>query len=245
MALAFALTLFAGFVKGAVGFALPMIMISGLASVLPPEVALAGVIMPTVLSNVWQSLRGGLATAWASARKFRLYIGVVLVCIAFSAQLVRLLPQAWMFLLLGGPVLLFAVAQLVGWQLHIKPEHRTRAEVGIATFAGLVGGISGVWGPPTVTYLTAIRTPKREQIQIQGVVYGAGAVVLAAAHLRSGVLNAQTLPLSLALVVPAMLGMFAGLRWQDRLDQVRFRQATLVVLIVAGLNLLRRGVIGL
>ena len=113
----------------------------------------------------------------------------------------------------------------------------------IASFAGLVGGISGVWGPPTVAYLTALNTPKADNMRIQGVVYAAGAVVLFLAHLRSGVLNATTLPLSLALVIPALVGMVIGFWAHDRLDQDRFRKATLAVLVIAGLNLVRRGLI--
>ena len=73
--------------------------------------------------------------------------------------------------------------------------------------------------------------------------YGAGAVVLLMSHLKSGVLNMQTVPLSLWLVVPAMIGMGIGLRVQDRLDQEKFRRATLAVLILAGLNLIRRGML--
>jgi uncharacterized membrane protein YfcA len=47
--------------------------------------------------------------------------------------------------------------------------------------------------------------------------------------------------LSVALVVPSLIGMAVGLRLHDRLDQKRFRQATLAVLVLAGLNLVRRG----
>jgi hypothetical protein len=37
--------------------------------------------------------------------------------------------------------------------------------------------------------------------------------------------------------------MFAGYLVQDRLDQVVFRRVTLIVLVIAGLNLLRRGLV--
>ncbi len=238
---ALAVTVFAGFVKGAVGFAMPMIMISALGSFMSPELALAALIVPTLVANVWQGARGGFTAAWAAIMKFRFYISIVLVCIALSAQLVRLLPASIMLLILGIPIALFALMQLVGWRLTIRDEHRRRAEVLIASFAGLVGGISGVWGPPTVAYLTALDTPKSDHIRTQGVVYAAGAIVLFFAHLRSGVLNAQTVPLSLALVVPALLGMMLGFWAHDRLDQARFRKATLAVLVIAGLNLVRRG----
>ncbi len=234
-------TVVGGFVKGAVGFAMPMVMISVMGSFMPPEIALAALIVPTVVSNVWQALRGGLGAALGSVKKFRLYIVVVLICIALSAQLVRVLPASVMFLILGVPITLFAVVQLVGWRPTIPPEHRRRAEVVIGSIAGLIGGISGVWGPPTVAYLTAIDTPKRDHMRVQGVVYASGAVVLMLAHLRSGVLNAQTMPLSVALVVPALIGMVVGYWAHDRLDQEKFRKATLAVLVIAGLNLVRRG----
>ncbi|MEZ5869796.1 MAG: hypothetical protein R3D46_15805 [Defluviimonas denitrificans] len=54
-----AITLFAGTVKGAVGFAMPMIMISGLASILPADQALAALIVPTLVTNLAQSFRQG------------------------------------------------------------------------------------------------------------------------------------------------------------------------------------------
>ncbi|PRX35441.1 hypothetical protein SAMN05216257_10280 [Meinhardsimonia xiamenensis] len=244
LAFTLAATVAAGFVKGAVGFAMPMIMISALGSVLRPDLALAALILPTLLSNLWQALRGGLRPALASAWKFREFVAIVLVFILVSAQLVRVLPQQVMYLLLGLMVTAFALAQLMGWRPVIRPEHRRRAEIVLGTIAGFVGGISGVWGPPTVLYLNAIEAPKLEHIRVQGVVYALGSVALLGGHLNSGVLNATTLPASAALCLPALLGMALGFRLSDRLDQERFRRATLVVLTLAGLNLLRRGFLG-
>ena len=45
----------------------------------------------------------------------------------------------------------------------------------------------------------------------------------------------------MALVIPASIGMIVGFYVQDRLDQEKFRYLTLIVLVVAGLNLIRRG----
>lgn len=244
LVLAIFVTVLAGFVKGAVGFAMPMIMISGLSSFLPAETALAALIIPTVLANVWQALRDGARAAVLSTLKYWRYTGIVLIFIMMSAQLVSSLPQWSLYLILGGPVTLFAVLQLAGWQLHFRSEHKVRAETLIAAFAGFIGGMSGVWGPPTVAYLTALNTPKQEQMRVQGVIYGAGAVVLLLAHVQSGVLNAQSTPLSLAMVVPSLIGVAIGFRVQGQLDQVKFRKATLAVLVVAGLNLMRKGLMG-
>ena len=234
-------TLVAGFVKGAVGFAMPMIMISGLGSLLPAELALAALILPTLFSNVYQAARDGAVAAAASARRFWRYILMVIVFILLSAQTVAIMPQSVMFLILGSVVTVFCIVQLAGWRPRFRGAARGPIEVAIGALAGALGGVSGVWGPPTVMYLTAIEAEKRESIRIQGVVYALAAITLTMAHVRSGVLNAETAVLSLGLVVPAAVGMLAGVWLQDRLDQARFRQVTLVVLVVAGLNLIRRG----
>lgn len=238
------ITITAGFVKGAIGFAMPMIMISGLASVLSAEAALAALILPTVVTNAAQALRQGPHEALKSAWRFRLYMTIVLVCIMGSAQLVTIIPRNIMFLVIGIPVALFSITQILGWHLSIRQQHRTRAEVIIGFVAGFTGGLSGIWGPPTVAYLTAIETEKREQIRVQGVIYGAGAIVLLLAHIKSGVFTVSTGTFSALMLAPALLGMFLGLRVQDNLDQVKFKKVTLIVLTIAGLNLIRRGLFG-
>ena len=242
--LAAGIAVFAGFVKGAVGFALPMVMISGLGSFLAPEIALAALILPAVTTNLIQALRNGVRAALESVWRFRIYVSALLVFLAFSAQLVLVLPSWSLFLILGVPVTLFATAQLLGWRMRIRQGYERATEIAIGATAGFIGGISGVWGPQTVAYLTAMETPKVEQMRVQGVVYGSGALMLLAAHLKSGVLSVQTLPLSLAMLLPAVIGIYIGFLVQDRLDQEKFRRATLLVLIVAGLNLVRRGLFG-
>ncbi|MBS0125496.1 sulfite exporter TauE/SafE family protein [Thetidibacter halocola] len=231
--------LVAGVVKGLVGFAMPMILISGLSTVLPPDQALAGLILPTLATNGMQALRQGWRAAGDSVRRFRVFLVAMTAALLVSAQLVAVLPADVLLLAIGGPVVIFAALQLAGWQPRL-PQADRRVEAGVGTFAGAVGGVSGVWGPPTVLYLTALGTEKTEQMRVQGVIYGIGAAVLVVAHLGSGVLNGQTVWLSVILLPPAVLGMWLGGFVQDRIDQRAFRRATLFVLCVVGLNLLRR-----
>ena len=230
-----------GFAKGVVGFALPLIGLSVLGSFLPYEVAVALLIMPTLVSNVFQSLRNGIAAAWGSLRAFWRLNLILVVMIALSAQLVLRLPQQLLFALLGLFVTAFGLAQILGWQPRLPPGRCGLVETLVALVGGFFGGISGIWGPPVIMYLLAARVPKIEMIRAQSLSFLLGSLVLLFAHLRSGVLDAVTLPASTWLVVPTMLAMFAGYRVQDRLDQDLFRKVTLAVLVLAGLNLLRRG----
>jgi hypothetical protein len=235
--------LFAGLVKGMVGFGMPMIMISGLSTVLPPELALAGLILPTLASNGMQAFRHGARAAWLSAKRFRVFLIVGGVVLLASAQLVTVLSAAVLFLVIGGAVSGFAVIQLIGWQPRV-PNQTPFLEACIGAFAGFTGGLSGIWGPPTVAYLTAINAPKADQVRVQGVIYGLGAVALFFAHIQSGIVRVETVPFSALLIVPAVIGMRIGFRYQDRIAQATFKRLTLVVLLLAGLNLIRRGVSG-
>lgn len=237
----FLVTLFAGFVKGAVGFAMPMIMMSAFASVLTPEQALSALILPTLTTNILQAGRQGVGAAWGSVRQFRWHIAMVAVFILVSAPFVPFVPQGLMYLLLGVPITGFALWQLSGRPMKLDVRHERRFEIMTGIIGGLYGGISGIWGPPLIVYLLSINASKQDQMRVQGVVFLMGAIILTAAHLLSGVLNPNTLPLSAILVIPGIAGMISGLWIHDRLNVAQFRRWTQILLVLSGMNLVRRG----
>lgn len=239
-----AITLFAGTVKGAIGFALPLIMISGLSSIMEPQLALASLIVPVVITNWLQVFRGGIEPVVSAVRDVWRYALIVCVSILIFAQFVPSIPQQIFYFILGIPVVILAVIQLLGVRLAIPPHRRGLGEIIAAAISGFLGGMAGTWGPTTVLYLLAVDTPKAKQMVVQGVIYGSGALALFVAHVFSGVLNTATLAFSTLMLVPALVGMWIGFQIQDRMNQSAFRKATLVMLVVGGLNLLRKGVFG-
>ena len=234
----------AGVVKGIVGFAMPMIMISLLSSIVSPTLALAGLILPTVATNGFQALRQGPRAALQAVLAFRVFMAVGLVALLLGAQVTALVAQDTLLLLIGVPVLVFALVQLAGWAPRPNPARRAPIEAATGLGAGFIGGMSGVWGPPTVMLLTALDTPKATHMRTQGVIYGLGAVALVVAHIGSGVLTWQTAQFSALLVPSALLGMRLGVMVSDRFEQHMFRRATLAVLVLVSLNLVRRGLLG-
>ena len=231
--------LIAGLVKGVVGFALPMVMITILGSVVTPELALAGLILPTLVTNTQQALRQGVSAAWSSVVMFRVFMLTALFFLLISAQLIRVIPNALFLGVIGGMVICFSLLQLSGRRIPIKKESKV-SHAAIGALTGFVGGLSAVWGPPTVAFLTVMDVEKKEHIRTQGVVYGVGALALTFSHLSTGILNLNTLIFSAILIPAAIFGMRLGRTIQDRIDQSIFMKATLFVLMVAGVNLIRR-----
>lgn len=238
-AAALAVTLFAGFVKGTVGFAMPMILVSAFAVFLPQHLALAGLILPTLVTNLSQAFRQGVAPARETTVTYRRFLIATVAGIAISAPFADAIPRMAYLLMLGLPITIFAALQLTGRSLAIHLDHRDRAEWALGAVGGLYGGVSGIWGPPLLVFLLSTGADKVTMIRAQGVVFLIGAGTLLAAHLGTGLLNAQTLGFSAALCLPALLGLFVGYRVQDRLDQHRFRRWTQGLLVVTGLNMVR------
>lgn len=237
-------TLLGGFVKGAVGFAMPLIMVSGMGIAIAPELIIAGIVLPIVVSNIWQVGRAGMGQARDAVQEHWRYIVLVCVMILVSAQFLRRIPTDTLFIVLGVPVVILCAIQIAGWRPVVSARMRRPVEWVAGIASGILGGLTGTWGPPTVLYLLAIGTPRDRQMSVQGVIYGLGSVMLLAGHLQSGVLNAQTWPFSAALVVPGMMGMWLGFKLGDRFDPDLFRKVTLWVLVIAGINLVRRGLMG-
>ena len=191
-----AIMLLGGFVKGAVGFALPMIGIGGIGSFMPASETVAILIMPTLLSNLWQTLRQGIGPAAMTLRQFwklNLMLGLT---IGLAAQLVPQIPSAGLFIFLGGLVSTAAALQLVGWRPLAPAAARPRSILEIFTglFAGVCGGLSGVWGPPVMFFLISLKADKTLQIRSLGLAVLGGSAILVPAHFQSGILDDVSLP---------------------------------------------------
>ena len=105
----------AGTVKGVTGLGLPTVAIAGLSMVLPLAQAAALLVLPSLLTNVWQYLRCGVA--WAVWRRTRgLCLGT-----AAGAWLSPLPEVAsagpWAQALTGGLLAFYGLAGLVGLRL--------------------------------------------------------------------------------------------------------------------------------
>ena len=234
------IALVAGVVKGIVGFAMPMILITGMTVFMSPDIALGTLILPTLITNGWQAGRQGFVAAYEALLDHRWFLGFAYTVLLITTQIVPFLSQPLFFLCLGVLVMGFAILMLSGWQP--KGQSKTGLSIGCAFLGGVGGGLSGIWGPPTVMYLSTRNLEKQAQMRAQGVIYGLGAILLLVGHMKSGIATLPALLLGAFATLPAALGIWIGFKIQDQINEEVFRVATLSVLVLAGINLIRRGV---
>lgn len=227
-----------GAVKGTVGVGLPLVVVSLLGSFLDPKLAVALVTVPVVVSNVWQSLRSGIVLG--AARRFWPLILPFVVFTWVGAQLLVSMDTALLLGVLGALVIGFSMLNLLQPRIRLQPRHERFAGPGVGVAAGLLNGVSTVNGPPLIMYLVSLGLQKNDFVGSYGLIALAGSIPLLLSYIGVGLLGPAELAGSALALIPALAGLFAGERLRRLIDPDLFRRVLLVVLILLGLNLIRR-----
>ncbi|MAY67401.1 MAG: hypothetical protein CMM77_09765 [Rhodospirillaceae bacterium] len=232
-----------GIMKGISGIGLPIITMSIIFTfdLLPAKDTIAFVVMPILVTNLWQAMR---SSGWIQTLKEHwLLIAVFLPCLFLGSRMLAGMDTRGVFLVLGCIVAAFAATNM--WKPHmaaLTPRTRLWAGPLAGVTGGLLGGLSTVWGPPIIMYLVMLRLPKDAWVRSVALVYVTGAVPLAAFYWSNGVLNPSNVWLSTAACIPGMAGILTGERIRRHINEEAFRRAMLVLLFLIGLNLIRRAV---
>ena len=230
--------LLAGTVKGTLGVGLPMVSVPIIASVTTPVTAVALLVVPGFTANIWQAVQGG-HYGYCLKRFWPLLLALVVGTLIGARILVDVDPRV-VARLLGGILIAFSLLRILPVRLAISDG--TEPWLGpLAGFvAGILGGISTFHGPVLILYLVALRVPKDVFVSAIALFFVTGLAALYSTLAMHGVLAAAELAASAAAMIPVGLGMFMG-RWlRHRISQPVFEKVLVGVLIVIGLNLIRR-----
>lgn len=221
----------AGMVKGITGMGLPTVAIALLPIFLPTGVAASLLVVPSLLTNIWQFFRSPRCTTL-----FRRLAGLLLgvVAGAFLSPLPNVSSASTLTLVLLGSVLvLYGVVGLVGWRL----PHPGRNEWWASPIAGLATGAltvaSGVFVVPSVPYLQSLGLEKEELVGALGLTFTVCTTVLWLSLGATPSLGASAL-WSLLMVGPALLGMWFGGVLRGQLSELMFKRCFLGTLILLG-----------
>lgn len=222
----------AGWVKGAVGMGLPTVAMGTMGLVMHPAQAAALLVVPSLVTNIWQFVAG------PSARQVvrRLFWMLVLVCagIALGIRFLTGGGARWPTVALGVVLALYALVGLFLPKLSV-PEHRERLlSPVIGGVTGVLAGATGVFVVPAVPYLGSLALTKDELIQALGLSFTVSTVALAVALGAAGGFTKGLLLASLAAVVPALVGMYVGQATRDRIEPAAFRRWFLVAMLLVG-----------
>lgn len=230
--LATATFLLAGLVKGVIGLGLPTVAMGLLAIVLPPAEAAALLVVPSLVTNVWQLLAGPRFTVLAR-RLWTMMAGVVLGTIAGAGVLAGN-KAGFASIGLGVALVVYALVGLVGFRIAVARRHEVWLAPLVGITTGAVTGGTGVFVIPAVPYLQAIGLEKEELIQALGLSFTVSTMALAAGLLRVDAWHAGSGWMSLLALIPALVGMHLGQLLRQRIAASAFRKMFFAGLLLLG-----------
>ena len=238
VAVAFAAFLLAGVVKGVIGLGLPVVAIGLLALVVAPAQAAALLVVPSLVTNLWQTVAGPSLLALAR-RLWSMLFGICLGIWA-SPTLLTTDTSGYATLALGAALALYAVLGLtsVRFAVSARAEPWVAPLIGLAT--GAVAAATGVFAIPSVPYLQAIGLEKDDLVQALGLTFTVSTLALAVVLARDGVLGSSMAGASLMALAPALGGMILGQRIRARVHPETFRLVFLLGLLALGGHLVLR-----
>ncbi|MGY3487360.1 putative membrane protein YfcA [Bradyrhizobium sp. USDA 4011] len=227
--------LLAGFVKGTLGLGLPTVAMGLLATTMAPGQAIAIVIVPAIVTNIWQTfvgpyLRDILKRLWP------LMLGTV-VGIWINAGLLTGPYAAYGTVVLGALLVIYAIVGLSRFNFKVARRHETWIGGIVGVITGLISAATGVQVIPSMPFMQAIGMERDELVQALGVFFTTATIALAFNLTASGLLTAATaLPGAVAMVA-SFTGMFVGQAVRTRMQPDVFRRWFLISMILLGIYL--------
>jgi uncharacterized membrane protein YfcA len=227
--------LLAGVVKGVIGMGLPTVAMGLLAVVLPPAEAAALLVIPSLVTNVWQLLAG--PRFGALARRLWLMMAGVFVGTMAGIGVLAGDKAGLAGMALGVALAIYAVVGLAGFKMAVPGRREVWLGPVIGATTGVVTGATGVFTIPAVPYLQAIGLERDDLIQALGLSFTVSTIALAIGLWRVDAWHTGTVWASLLALVPALLGMQAGTMLRQRIAAATFRRVFFAGLLLLGIYL--------
>jgi uncharacterized membrane protein YfcA len=228
----------AGFAKGTTGMGLPLVATPLLAGIFGPKAAVVIVTIPIFAANSLLLVQG-----W---RRLDVLRGIAPIIAAsaigtgIGVNLLALLDQRAFAILISIMVVIFL---LRGDRLIGDDPGARRARI-LGPVVGFVGGVlqgtTSIASPLIGSFFHARKMDRHEYVIVLAAIFELNAVIQLVGYSLLGLYTTDILAIGLIGLVPTLFALMAGIFFRGRLDQARFRQLIVVLLVLSVANLLWR-----
>jgi uncharacterized membrane protein YfcA len=227
----------AGIAKGAIGMGMPPIAIGLMSFAVPLESAIAIMVVPTMVTNIWQAVYGGgfrplmrrFGTMAATAMIGILGVGYLLSDLGSSST------SGWVGVLL----VLYSLIALTPYRPRVPRRAEPWANPLIGLASGAVAGTTGVAAVPFLPYMQSLDMDRHELVQALGIMFIFITGMLAVSLALHGAYHLTTSVAGIAAVAPTMVGVWIGQHARRRLSAETFRRIFIFGMLGVGLQLAR------
>jgi len=233
--------LLAGFVKGVIGLGLPTVSIGLLGLLMTPAQAAAILVVPSLVTNIWQAAVGG--ELWALARRLWPVLAGICIGTFIGAALLPRDDSGQATIWLGLALVLYAAFGLVKGHFAV-PE---RAEIWLGLLVGLATGAitvaTGIFVMPGTPYIQSLKFGRDKMVQALGLSFTVSTITLALALVYCGQVRTSLPWPSIVALAAALVGMWLGQLMRGKVKPETFRLYFFIGLLLLGAHLALRGLL--
>ncbi len=224
--------LLAGAVKGVVGMGLPTVSLALLTALLDLPTAMALMLVPSFVTNVWQAVVGG--NGLALLKRLPVFFVLAFGAVWIGGQALVTVDLALLSALLGILLVLYGASGLSNYRISIQTNHEGWAGPVIGFINGVFTGMTGSFAFPGVLYLQALGLKRDQLIQAMGILFTLSTLGVAISLQSNALLSVELGALSAAGLIPALVGMVFGQRIRQHMSEDVFRRVFLIALVILG-----------
>ena len=229
----------AGFVKGVLGQGLPTVAVGLLSLMMSPGEATALIIIPALITNIWQAWFGPSLMPLIRRLWPTLLASFLGTFVATWAGLGLLTPEAATIArkTLGIALILYGILGLSRIQVQVPPRSEPWLGPIFGAANGAVSTATGVFMVPVIPYIQSLGLERDDLVQAQGLSFTVSTFALMLVVLANGTMNVTNASASLVAMVVTFGGMFLGQYIRRFVRPEVFRFLFFAGMLVLGVNL--------
>lgn len=231
-----AIFVLAGMVKGIAGLGMPTVSLALLTVTLDMQTGMALLLVPTIVTNLWQAYAGGQTRL--VLRQIWSFLLLACLTVWLGVHTLTLVDPDYLAGLLGGLLVIYSSLNLAGFRLSLSPDQARWGGPVTGVVNGVITGMTGSCVVPGVVYLQAIGLPRDALIQAMGMLFTSSTLALALALQSNDLLTTDQALLSTLALLPAVVGMWIGGRIRQQLSEAMFKRVFFIALLLLGLYIL-------
>lgn len=227
--------LLAGFVKGTIGLGLPTVSIGLLGLLMPPAQAAAILVVPSLITNIWQALVGG--SFWELVQRLRPMLAGICVGTFIGAVLLPHDDTGRATVWLGVALALYAALGLVKVNFIVPRRAETWLGLVMGAATGATTVATGIFVIPGTPYVQSLQFDRDRLVQALGLSFTVSTITLALALAHAGQIHTSIAGPSLLALAASLVGMVLGQMVRGRVRAETFRLWFFIGLLLLGAHL--------
>lgn len=233
--------LLAGFVKGVIGLGLPTVSIGLLGLLMSPAQAAAILVVPSLVTNVWQAAAGGGVIALTR----RLWPMLTGICVGtfIGAALIPHDDSGRATIGLGLALVLYSALGLIKGHFSVPRHAESWLGLLMGTATGAITVATGIFVIPGTPYVQSLKFDRDKMVQALGLSFTVSTITLGIALAYAGQMRTSLAWPSLVALAMALAGMWLGQLVRGRVKAETFRLCFFIGLLLLGAHLALRGLL--